>query len=491
MKHDHGNARLTFVGTLAFVALVGVVALAANGLPSSPQVAHSGSSIWPTYHKDVAPIIEAQCAGCHSDGGIAPFALTDAKEVTARAADIARVVKNKTMPPWMPGSDSAKFIHERKLSVADRTTVADWVNGGSKLGHPVSSTPAGASAAPNRKPDLTLTMQPYTPASKSQDDYRCFLIDPKLAEDRFVTGFRINPGSSGEVHHVILYKMEGDDAAKATALDQQTGGKGWTCFGGPNIPDSPRAGGNWLGAWVPGGGEVQNREGTGVPMPKGTKLVLQMHYNLANGVKTDQTSVDLFYAPEGTKLKPTRTALLLAPVELPCPKGVSSALCDRAASLKDNAAKFGERNALIPDFLLRGCKKTLLDYANTGDATDIPSSCDYTLPATAKPFTLYGLAEHMHLRGRSSTIELNPGKPDAKMLLDIPRWDFNWQGFYQLETPMVIKPGDTLRLTCRHDNSMANASATGTWVSSEARYIVWGEGTEDEMCLGVLSVGPE
>ncbi len=488
MKHDYGNARLTLVGTLTAMALAGVVTVAASGFQTAPQLAQSRSSVWPTYHKDVQPIIQAQCASCHTDGGIAPFALTDAKEVTARAADIARVVKNKSMPPWMPGPDSAKFMHERKLSVAERTTIADWVVGGAKLGDPVSSTTAGA--APKQKPDATLSMQPYTPSNKSQDDYRCFLIDPKVTEDRFVTGFRINPGSTSVVHHVIVYKMEGDDAAKATALDQQTGGKGWTCFGGPNIPDSPRAGGNWLGAWVPGSGEVENREGTGVPLPKGTKLVLQMHYNLANGVKPDQTSVDLFYAPEGAKLQPIRTALLLAPVELPCPKGVADALCERSASLKDNAAKFGERNALIPDFLLRGCKKTLLDYADAGDASNVPSSCDYTLPATAKAFTLYGLAEHMHLRGRSSTIELNPGTPNARMLLDIPKWDFNWQGFYQLQTPVVIKAGDTIRLSCHHDNSMANASATGNWASSQHRYIVWGEGTEDEMCLGVLSVGP-
>jgi hypothetical protein len=504
VKHQNGNARLNFVGTLAVIGLGSIVLAVASGGQPNPapnRLEQTRQSVWPTYHQNVKPIIERHCAGCHTDGGIAPFALDNEKDVTSRAADIARVIKDKSMPPWMAGADSIKFRNERKLSVEERTTIQDWGLGGARPGQPTGAT-SSASMPAKRRPDMSLGMpKTYVPSSQSQDDYRCFLLDPKLTEDRFVTGYRVNPGEASVVHHVIMYKMEGDNAEKAERLNTQTGGNGWTCFGGPNVPDAPTAGGNWLGAWVPGSNESFTRDGVGIPMPKGTKLVLQMHYNIANGVKPDRTSIDLFMAPVGAKLKPMRTSLMIAPIELPCPPGSQNPLCDRNNALKDNAQRFGQRSAVIPDFLLQGCKKTLGDYQNVRDVSNIPTSCDYTFNQNnglfgrvfnappADGFYLYGVASHMHTKGRASTIELNPGTPQARMILNIPKWDFHWQGNYELETPLIIKPGDTIRLTCRHDNT-GGPNPSSDWTSVGPRYVVWGEGTNDEMCLGVLTVGP-
>ena len=88
----------------------------------------------------------------------------------------------------------------------------------------------------------------------------------------------------------------------------------------------------------------------------------------------------------------------------------------------------------------------------------------------------------MHLLGRSIRVELNPGTDRARVLLDIPRWDFHWQGAYTLAEPVVAERGDTVRVTCRHDATLRDG---------EPRYVVWGEGTTDEMCLGVLQVTRE
>jgi hypothetical protein len=89
---------------------------------------------------------------------------------------------------------------------------------------------------------------------------------------------------------------------------------------------------------------------------------------------------------------------------------------------------------------------------------------------------IYGVAGHMHLRGVDIRLELNPGTPNAQTLLHIPHWDFHWQDAYYLEHPVDANAGDTVRVSCRFDNAQSK------------RYIIWGEGTTDEMCLGILQV---
>ena len=89
-----------------------------------------------------------------------------------------------------------------------------------------------------------------------------------------------------------------------------------------------------------------------------------------------------------------------------------------------------------------------------------------------------GVTLHMHTLGTSGTVTLNPGTPREQVLLDIPEWNFHWQGFYWYEQPIVLRRGDVLRVTCTWDNTL----------SEQPKYVVWGEGTQDEMCLAGLTI---
>jgi hypothetical protein len=89
----------------------------------------------------------------------------------------------------------------------------------------------------------------------------------------------------------------------------------------------------------------------------------------------------------------------------------------------------------------------------------------------------------MHLRGRDVSLQLLSGGR-TRTLLHIPAWDFRWQDEYFLQQPIAVRPGDVLRLSCRFDNS-ADAQPPAV---PRPRYVLWGEGTTDEMCLGMLSV---
>src|SRR3954453_7242872 len=147
---------------------------------------------------------------------------------------------------------------------------------------------------------LTLKMpEAYTPAAPNDvgtDDYHCFLLDPHLAKNVFLTGFNILPGNPQVVHHVILFRVPPDQLGTAQALDDQHPGQGWTCFGNvgfdgaPQLDDAP-----WLGAWAPGGTEQVTERGFGTKMAKGSKIVMQVHYNLLAGTSPDISSTQLRY----------------------------------------------------------------------------------------------------------------------------------------------------------------------------------------------------
>ncbi len=93
----------------------------------------------------------------------------------------------------------------------------------------------------------------------------------------------------------------------------------------------------------------------------------------------------------------------------------------------------------------------------------------------------------MHLRGRDVSVVLDPGTPKERTLLHIPAWDFHWQDVYYLKTPMRVTPADTVRVNCTFDNSKTAQPVVGS-KQLRPRYVLWGEGTTDEMCLAMLSV---
>ena len=131
-------------------------------------------------------------------------------------------------------------------------------------------------------------VEPYSPASEgtSTDDYRCFLLDTGVPEDRFITGVRFMPDNPAVVHHAILYRVRSQQIDAAQQRDADDPGQGWSCFGGPDLPnvggDAVRSldSAPWLAAWAPGGREARYPEGTGVFLEKGSSVILQVHYNL-------------------------------------------------------------------------------------------------------------------------------------------------------------------------------------------------------------------
>ena len=463
--------------SLAAAAVLGAVALVAV------FVLRDGDDDGPSFSRDVAPILQDKCAGCHQPGGIAPFSLESAPAARSRRLAIAAQVESGRMPPFPPGPASPDYVGQerRTLTEAEVATIVGWARAGGRVDGPALRAPEDAALRPGdgeRLAELDLPSA-YMPSGET-DDYRCFLLDPELDEDASVTSALIRPGAPSVVHHVILFRAAPDQVAEAERLDGEEPGQGWTCFGGTGLSagvDSLRDAG-WIAAWAPGGDAVRYPAGTGSPLAAGSRIVMQVHYNLLHGRAPDRTAALLTLAPASAGLEPAATMLLPAPIELPCAEGEEGPLCDRDAALADLVRKRGGSAVFLASGLHVLCGGNPFS-PEAGPRT----SCEQSFRERT---TIHGVAGHMHLLGRSIRVELNPGTDRARVLLDIPRWDFHWQTAYMLAEPVVAEAGDRVRVTCRHDAALRGSGGQG--VSPTPRYIVWGEGTTDEMCLGVLQV---
>lgn len=333
--------------------------------------------------------------------------------------------------------------------------------------------------------------KPYQPKGSNGglDDYRCFLIDPKVKANTILTTIEFIPQTKEIVHHAILFRIPAAQVAQATALDKEQ--DGWSCFGGSGIGTMFQSFVNtpWLSAWVPGRNKDNAPKGYGYPFNKGDQIVLQVHYNLLSANQgheghqlKDQSKIVLSGVPAtGTKIKTLNYELLPAPVELACPPGVSGPLCDRKKSLIDLAARTSAISALETTGIAVLCRQDPFNPVPSNTST-----CDKSIKRAQ---LVVAAAPHMHLLGRSLTITANPGTARETVLLDNKNYNFDDQSARVLPKPFQLKAGDTVRVQCTFDPTLRQKLPV--LKNLPPRYVTWGEGSGDEMCLGVLITSKE
>jgi hypothetical protein len=396
----------------------------------------------PKYTSDVAPILQAKCVACHTTGGIAPFSLETYEGAKAQATAIKTAVTARIMPPWPPADSCNSYAHDRSLTQDQIDTIAGWVDGGAQKGDPnAKPSPLPSSYSQLSRTDLTLSMPaPYTP-QLVPDDYRCFLVDWPAATTKYVTGLGIKPGDVAIVHHAIVFLATPNQLAMYQNLDAQDAAPGWSCFGGPGADLSSLQLG-WVGAWAPGTGGADFPDGTGIEIPPGSKLVLQMHYNtLASPPAPDLTSV-LLKVDDTVQKK-------AAVIPFADPAWVTNQTMNIPPSTPDAMHSYALDLAPYASYLTNG-----------------------TIAAN-QPFTIYDVGLHMHTHGTHATTSILRKDQTTECMLDIPRWDFHWQGSYGLSLPKVVNPGDQLSVECH-------------WANGGTSALNWGETTEDEMCLAIF-----
>jgi len=355
----------------------------------------------PTFSKEVSRIFQAHCDSCHHPNDIAPFSLMTYADTKPWAALIKVMTQTHQMPPWKPVTGCAEFTGARTMSQDEIDTIGRWVSNGAPEGDPADlPTPLDFSSGWTLgQPDMVLSYpEKYTP-SASGDIYRCFPQPTNLTADKYVSAIDVHPGDRGKVHHVIAFI---DKTGESETLDQNDPGPGYTCFGGPGfaINDSSAA---TLGGWAPGTVATPLPSEVAMSLPANSRVVLQVHYHSHDGnPKPDNTQIGIYFA---------KTA---------------------------------------PQKLLR-----VLPLMNT-TFTIPPNNADYKVTAifTTPPLDvhLYAIFPHMHLLGKTMSVQATPPGGASECLIGINDWDFNWQGMYLYKQPVAIPGGTRFALEAHYDN---------------------------------------
>ncbi|GIF08195.1 monooxygenase [Actinoplanes siamensis] len=389
-------------------------------------------------------------------------------------------------PQWKFGAAATALVTAFTVAAcgSDRDSGAAPASAGSHSGH------AGGSSAPPRPPragerfvDLKMA-EAYTPAPPEggTDEYRCQTIDPGLTKAAFLTGTQFTPENVAIAHHAIVYAVPPSGAAAVREQDAKTPGLGWRCFGGTGVDGAEVEEGDaaWVDTWAPGATEALLTQDAGYKLEPGSLLILQIHYNLlatdGKPAGSDRSAVRLRLTDGTPQTRELVTWPVDAPTDLPCAADESGPLCDRAASIADVTKRFGRDVGDMADRQVKECGQSAPKPGDT-------QTCDHKVP---EPMTLFAGFGHMHMLGRAIKVELNPGTANAKVVLDVPRFNFDDQRLMTLPSPVEIGPGDTLRVTCTHDAGLRKLLPQLRKLPP--RYVVWGDGTSDEMCTGIMTV---
>ena len=339
-----------------------------------------------------------------------------------------------------------------------------------------ASTPA---PVPQHVRSITLSSaRAYQPKAQAgtTDDYHCTVLDPHVTKSSYIVASQFRPGSD-EDHHAALFLVPPTIAAQARR--HHAVGSSWTCFGEAALPGTTLAQflqSPFLSEWAPGHGSDTLPKGTGIPLPSGSLVIMQVHYNLLVGHQPVKDSLVLRTVPVSKAIVPLSVHLTLAPPDVPCPAGVTGPLCDRAASVANQGTRFGTTSMEYITGIEELCGHDPANppVGNSTSCTSTVGTAGYVVRTQA----------HMHLLGVSFSLVIDPGTPKERTVLDLPRYDFHNQKAYNLASPIRVAAGDTVRVTCTYDPRLAQELPALRKVPSH--FVTWGNGSSDEMCIGLM-----
>lgn len=459
--------------------------------PSAPR-AHDS----PSFKQVVMPALQANCASCHNPGqvGAAHWTLDTAADAAAISDGVGTVVQSGYMPPWPASSHGVALLNSKQLDQPTLDALVKWSQAGGPLDVPASTPirPQGGPAVPAPRKDVVLKMpQAYAGSLAVPNDYRCFVLDPHVTQPTFMSGYQVTPDQQAEIHHVQIFHIDASQVAAAAKISGADGKPGWSCYGTVDLPTSRRdrrqgrvpgftGQAGLIAGWVPGQDPVVYPDHSGILLEPGDALVFQVHYHYDAPPVPDQSTVSIQTDPGTDNLKRIDIINPIAPVEIPCAPGATAPLCNRDAALADDSTLYGPIGSAAEGGLLAVCGKTSDEIAATFQNGVASSSCDYTVPESGTIVSVFG---HEHTLGKDFQLTLDPDSASPTMLLDIPTWNFDWQMNYGLAQPIHVTAGQKIRMECSWDRSLDPNRAP--------KYIVFAEGTEDEMCFSTYAIIPD
>lgn len=361
------------------------------------------------------------------------MALGTYKEARPWAKAIKTAVLNRKMPPWFADPAHGEFTNDRRLAPREIEVLTAWADSGAKEGNP-KDAPATVTYAEGwtiGKPDAVFEMPvAFKVPATGTIDYTWVVVPTNFTEDKWVEKIEVRPGARDVVHHIVLL-------ARAP-------GNNYMRKAQPGVPFTPPPGKPMTGkdtgrgifymlgggvemvsVYVPGGVAYETRPGQARLLKAGTDLIFQMHYTASGKETPDQSKVGMVFAKEPPKERVVNT--FIANPLLRIPPGEANAAVTAKVTVQEDVA-------------------------------------------------LQSMFPHMHVRGKSMEYRAIYPDGNSEVLLNVPKYDFNWQLSYYLKQPKILPKGTQLEIVAHYDNSPNNPANPDP--KQEVR---WGEQTWEEM----------
>lgn len=444
--------------------LIAILLLAVNAVGQTPAPPAAANA--PTFARDVAPIMLEKCAKCHRPGEVAPMSLLSYQDVRPWARAIKTKVTTRQMPPWGANPQlSLPMRNDVSLSDKEIQTIAAWVDAGSPRGTDADMPPAPQFAegwSYGKEPDAILEMPvEFEIPAEGELGVQTFFTKIPFAEDKFAEVLELRPGNRAVVHHAGVFVVDIPEGAQI--LDGRLVGPNGKPFmertesGLPRTESGTLAGASKLLSWVPGRGVDVHRPEVGKRIPAGKYINWQVHYNPTGKIEKDRTRLGIWF----NKVPVTHELLIRQ-------AGDPMASDKSGLSLYRVEGKEVEYKADTSSTRRSRTTPNIPPYAENWSIIGIT-------PVT-EPITLYAMSPHMHLRGKSLRWIIVYPDGREQTILDVPKFDFNWQFNYELKEPLKIPAGSKILGLGVYDNSVNNR-----WNPAPHLPVYWSEQSWDEM----------
>ena len=386
-----------------------------------------------TFHKDVLPILQKRCQECHRPGEAAPMSFLTYKATRPWAKAMKNAVLSRKMPPWFADPNHRTFANVRGLSSSEIGTLVAWADSNAPEGNP-KHAPASVTFSEGwtiGKPDVVFEMpNEYKVPASGTIDYTYVVIPTNFTEDKWVEKIEVRAGNRGVLHHILVqsrppgvpYMAKAKPGIPFTpdpgkAVDEDDTGRGFFF--------SLNGGQEMVSSYHPGGDASDMRAGQARLIKAGSDLVLQLHYTAIGKETTDRSKVGIVFARTPPKERVMNTFIGNLGLRIPP----------------------NEPNAEV--------------VARISIHEDVK---------------LQSMAPHMHLRGKA--MECRVTYPDGRKetLLNVPKYDFNWQLSYRLKEPKLLPKGTEFEVVAHYDNS-----ANNRYNPDPSKEVRWGPQTWNEM----------
>ena len=361
----------------------------------------SGEKI--SYVEDIAPLLQERCMGCHIEGGIGSWAMSNYTMIKGFSPMIREVLRTRRMPPWHADPHVGEWQDDRSLTVEEKQTLLAWIEAGSPRGEgedPLENAKELSSEWQLGEPDLIVDLPSFTVPAQGVVEYQYFTVPTELEEGVWVRGIQVLPGDTKVVHHVL--------------------------FGTVDAEEGERRGGvfdNFIGGYAPGGDATILPESTGTWVPPETNYLVQVHYTPYGKEVVDNTKIGL-YLHETPPERILRHGVVINPI-ITIPPNEKAHREFAYYEFDKNAVLY----EVLPHSHYRGRSSTFTLMYPDGESELILNVPDYDFNWQ----TGYRFVEPMQIPAGSKLVhttiydnsELNPGNPDPskEVRWGLQSWD--------------------------------------------------------------------